>query len=188
MSLKQGLLGLLKYKPMTGYELDKTFRSSLSFFWKATTSQIYRELDAMERAGWLTSTQVIQSAKPNKRVYSLTDAGEEEFRSWLAAPGEDIAAAMGVRSAFLMRVFFAGETSTEESVALLRAYHGQCREHKDGMGAAFDAIARRESDPEYARKARHWKIAALFGEAYYRIGMEWAEQAIALLQGEENRQ
>ena len=55
MSLKHGLLGLLNYGSMTGYELNKVFRDSLSFFWQAKTSQIYRELDAMERCGWLTS-------------------------------------------------------------------------------------------------------------------------------------
>ena len=37
MSLKHGLLGLLNYGSMTGYELDKIFRDSLSFFWQAKT-------------------------------------------------------------------------------------------------------------------------------------------------------
>jgi DNA-binding PadR family transcriptional regulator len=183
MSLKYGLMGLLNYKQMTGYDLDKTFRESLSFFWKATTSQIYRELDAMERGGWLTSEQVVQNSKPNKRVYSLTDAGKEAFVAWLAEPGEDIADAMRVRSAFLMRVFFAGETSTEQSIELLRAYRAQCLEKLQGMDAAFEAIARRGETKRYAAKSRHWKIAALFGEAYYRAGMEWAEKAIKMLEG-----
>ena len=68
MSLKHGLLGLLNYSSMTGYELDKAFKVSLSFFWQAKTSQIYRELDAMETNGWLSSQRIIQSEKPNKRV------------------------------------------------------------------------------------------------------------------------
>lgn len=55
MSLPHGLLGLLNYKDMTGYKLSRTFDDSLSFFWKAQASQIYRELDRMETWGWLTS-------------------------------------------------------------------------------------------------------------------------------------
>ena len=39
MALKQGLLGLLNYGEMTGYELAKAFNDSLSFFWQAQTSQ-----------------------------------------------------------------------------------------------------------------------------------------------------
>jgi len=45
MALKHGLLGLLNYKSETGYDLDKLFKQSLNFFWKAQTSQIYRELN-----------------------------------------------------------------------------------------------------------------------------------------------
>ena len=37
MALKQGLLGLLNYGEMTGYELAKAFNDSLSFFWQAQT-------------------------------------------------------------------------------------------------------------------------------------------------------
>ncbi len=48
MALKQGLLGLLNYGEMTGYELAKAFNDSLSFFWQAQTSQIYRELNQLE--------------------------------------------------------------------------------------------------------------------------------------------
>ena len=61
MSLKHGLLGLLNYGPMTGYELDKAFKASLSFFWQAKASQIYRELGTMEQNGWLTSKRIVQT-------------------------------------------------------------------------------------------------------------------------------
>ena len=41
--LKHGILGLLNYGSMTGYEINKAFKDSLSYFWNAQTSQIYRE-------------------------------------------------------------------------------------------------------------------------------------------------
>ena len=43
--LKHGILGLLNYGDMTGYEIREAFESSLKFFWPAQTSQIYRELN-----------------------------------------------------------------------------------------------------------------------------------------------
>ncbi|MDR0469037.1 MAG: PadR family transcriptional regulator, partial [Peptococcaceae bacterium] len=76
MSLKYGLLGLLNYGTMTGYELDKVFNDSLGFFWQGQTSQIYRELSAMERDGWLKSERVVQQDKPNKKLYIITDDGK----------------------------------------------------------------------------------------------------------------
>ena len=47
--LKHGILGLINYHEMTGYEIMQTFKDSLNFFWKAQTSQIYRELQVLEK-------------------------------------------------------------------------------------------------------------------------------------------
>ena len=115
MSLKHGLLGLLTQSPKTGYELDKQFNTMLGGFWQAKGSQIYRELDTMEKMGWLTSQQVVQEDKPNKRVYSITPSGKEEFANWMESGSVDLS----IKSAFLMRVFFADNS---QIVGLLRCY------------------------------------------------------------------
>ena len=80
MSLPFGLLGLLTYQDSTGYDLTKLFEESLNNFWHAQSSQIYRELERMERKGWVTSRNIIQDKRPNKRVYSIT-AGAASFWS-----------------------------------------------------------------------------------------------------------
>ena len=36
--LKHGILGLLSYGSMTGYDITRTFKDSLSYFWSAQTS------------------------------------------------------------------------------------------------------------------------------------------------------
>ncbi len=185
MSLKHGLLGLLQYGSMTGYELDKAFKSSLSFFWQAKTSQIYRELDAMEGKGWLISQRIFQQEKPNKRVYTITDVGKRELRNWLPSPEGDIADAMGVRSGFLMRVFFGGEMSNQEALALLRAYRKKCLESRDALLAAHDAMAEYGPMVKDDRTAKFWNMTLAYGEAFHRAGLEWAEQSIAFLEEEQ---
>ncbi len=184
MSLKHGLLGLLNYSSMTGYELDKAFKASLSFFWQAKTSQIYRELDAMENSGWLTSQRIIQSEKPNKRVYTITDSGKKELANWLSLPEKDITDAMHVKSAFLMRVFFAGETTIEQSLQLLRNYRQKCLEGIQGLGEAHNAILEYGAKVNDGRKSKYWEIAVLYGESYYEAGLNWADKAIAILEKE----
>ncbi len=182
MPLKHGLLGLLNYGSMTGYELDKAFKVSLEFFWQAKTSQIYRELDAMERSGWLTSERVIQSEKPNKRVYTITDKGKEELARWLSAPESDIADAMRMKSAFLMRIFFAGETSIEQALETLRAYRAKCLERSLGIETARDAVPIYEAVVSDIGKIQYWKIAELYCEVFLRAGLDWADKAIAILE------
>lgn len=182
MSLKHGLLGLLNYDSMTGYELSKVFKASLSFFWQAKTSQIYRELDAMERGGWLTSQRIMQTEKPNKRVYTITDSGKEEFKNWMSCPDSDIADAMRAKSAFLMRVFFAGEISTEQSLEMLRAYREKCLESKEALKAAYAASSEYGVIVDDDKKSKFWDISILYGEAFYDAGFRWADKAITVLE------
>ena len=58
--LKHGILGLLNYGDMSGYEIREVFKNSLNYFWTAQTSQIYRELGALEKNGWIKRRAVEQ--------------------------------------------------------------------------------------------------------------------------------
>ena len=76
--LKHGILGLLNYGDMSGYEIREAFKNSLNYFWTAQTSQIYRELCVLEKKGWITKQTVEQIGKPNKNICSITDEGRKE--------------------------------------------------------------------------------------------------------------
>ncbi|MGC6769433.1 PadR family transcriptional regulator [Enterococcus sp. LJL51] len=186
MSLKHGLLGLLNAGAMTGYELDRSFKRSLSFVWKAQTSQIYRELTAMEAKGWLESQRVVQEEKPNKRLYSITDAGREELNRWLSVPKPDIEKAFDVRNGFLMRVLLAGETTNEEALAMLVAFREKCLQDLSSYGAIYQSIQSSNKTEETAKREKYWMLSAKFGEGQYRAALEWVEEAIDLLRSEEN--
>ena len=81
--LKHGILGLLNYGPMTGYEIKTVFQDSLNYFWTAQTSQIYRELQSLKKKEWVKDELIPQKGRPDKRLFSITDAGKEELRCWL---------------------------------------------------------------------------------------------------------
>lgn len=100
--LKHGILGLLNYGNMTGYEIREIFNKSLNFFWQAQSSQIYRELHTLEKNGWITMTTVEQSDKPNKNICSITESGKVELLRWLCSEN----AGMEIRLPLLMQVFF----------------------------------------------------------------------------------
>ena len=90
MSLQHGVLGFLNYGSMSGYDLAKAFSSSVQFFWNAQNSQIYLVLDKLEKQGFVTHELIVQTDKPSKKLYSITDEGRTEFLRWLAAPNESI--------------------------------------------------------------------------------------------------
>jgi len=183
MSLKHGLLGLLCYEPMTGYELDKVFKGSLGYFWHAKGSQIYSELDSMERKGWLTSERVMQEEKPNKRVYTVTDKGKTEFMDWISSPEADIKNAVNIKSPFLMRVFFSGETPKSQTLELLRSFRDVCLARIVAIDEAKEDIP--TGEPAYIDQAIYWKLTASYGEIMNRARIEWADKAIATLETHE---
>jgi len=180
MSLKHGLLGLLNYQPMTGYELDKEFKESLAHFWQAKPQQIYRELNAMEQAGWLISERVPQEDKPNRRVYTITDKGKAEFLDWLASPGEDIKNATRVKSVFFMRLFFAGDTSREQALELLHNYRKQCVIGMEEMDNANEMYNQSEP-PHDPKEMIYIKLIMMHGEMMRKTRLEWVEKAIDIL-------
>src|ERR1700738_745259 len=86
LALGDAILVCLTERPMTGYELAKTFDASIGFFWKADHQQIYRELSKLRDRGHVQARGVDRAGKPNKLVYTLTDDGEAALRHWAARP------------------------------------------------------------------------------------------------------
>jgi len=171
MSLKHGLMGLLSQKPMTGYDLDKEFNSSLGHFWSAQYSQIYAELDKMEKKGWLASQRVMQEDKPNKRVYTITSEGKAEFLDWLSTSEEDMKTSFSIKSGFLMRLFFAGNTSKAQVLDMMRALQKSCYDYL----AVFETIKQSiidDGDDDYV------KLTALYGEMSIETRLAWTKKAI----------
>lgn len=182
MSLKHGLLGLLNYGQMTGYELDKAFKNSLNHFWQAQTSQIYRELNAMEKTGWLTSEIKIQTTKPNKKLYSITDSGKLELARWLAEVNHS--EELKIRNEFLMKLFFSGERSVPENTAMLEAFKIHCAETLAELSQVGNNIQhyRAEINDKNNVKAVYWELTAQFGRAYMSMCIGFAEKAIKALE------
>ena len=182
MSLKHGILGLIDYGPMTGYELCKVFNESLAFFWQATTSQVYRELAAMEKAGWLTSNEVVQSGKPNKKLYTLTDAGRAELGAWVSNPL--VFADVVTRHTFLMKLFFASAGNRETALEHLVSFRDMNRTYLEEL-ASSSAIETYEKDIPQSGAPVYWALTAQFGLDYYRMCISWADDAIKKLTEDE---
>lgn len=176
MSLKFGLLGLLSYEDMTGYELSKTFKESLSFFWQAQTSQIYRELNAMEETNWLSSYVEIQKEKPNRRVYSITEIGKEAFYRWLHTdlPLDFYPS----RSETLMRVFFSAQNKIVDTIEALKKLENAYCEQIIKIKMSNEIIARYSSKANSDMDIVFWNLTGQFGLEYCEMCIKWIRNSI----------
>lgn len=180
MSLKHGLLGLLNYNDMTGYELGKAFHDSLSFFWQAQSSQIYRELNKLEEQGHLSSRIEFQTDKPNKRVYSITQCGREELHTWLYTKMPD--EIMPTRSEVLMRLFFASLKTKEDTLADLKRIEQDYRSYLSQFSGLSAIIDNYSSFSESKMDSLYWEFTADFGRAYSEMCIQWAKKCAKRLE------
>ncbi len=180
MSLRHGLLGLLNYGPMTGYELSKAFHESLYFFWNAQTSQIYRELTAMESKEWLTSSIYIQTDKPNKKIYAITESGKTELMNWLV--GANFSNDFKLQNSFLLRLFFSGERNINENIEMLKTYKQKCEEALDEIALSYDyANYYKEMVPNPEETSIYWNLCSLYGKKNLKMAIEFADDAMDAL-------
>ncbi|MGI8879269.1 MAG: PadR family transcriptional regulator [Jatrophihabitans sp.] len=82
MSVRQGLLTLLDRQPMHGYQLRQEFEAATGSTWPLNIGQVYTTLARLERDGLVTA----EDGEETQRVYSITDPGRGEVRSWFITP------------------------------------------------------------------------------------------------------
>ena len=113
------ILGLLAWRPRTGYEIKQVTDQSTRFFWGASYGQIYPELRRLETDGLVESREEPRGRVP-RRVFSLTRAGQEALDAWLEEPEE----AYEVRDEGLLKLFFGDLMSPEQRLDLVRRRQG----------------------------------------------------------------
>ena len=86
MALREVILTVLAHRSMTGYEIARNFDETLSWFWRASHQQIYRELARLDREKCVSFKVVPQQGKPDKKVYGITRHGRSELKRWITAP------------------------------------------------------------------------------------------------------
>ncbi|WRS27677.1 PadR family transcriptional regulator [Oscillospiraceae bacterium MB08-C2-2] len=178
MSLSHGILGFLSYGSMTGYDLSKAFGSSVKFFWYAQTSQIYLELGKLEKKELVTCQPILQTDKPNKKLYSITESGRTEFLHWLS--DENTGLSKGTKDAFLMKVFFSGSNPPEKCIAMLEQFSEDCQTYLAEMSHIPQAIERYSQQVE-PYQTIYWELAADFGYTYTQTCITWAKKSIERL-------
>lgn len=179
MSLGYGILGFLQYGPMTGYDLAKAFTASLEFFWHAQSSQIYLELKSLEKKGYVTGETVVQSDRPNKRVFAITPQGRDAFLRWLAEPpGTETT---HFKSAFMVKLFFGGHLPTAQSIEHLKKFRAQCEAFLAEMASIPGSIQSYGAGKNAAQTCG-WALTADFGYSFMKLCVDWAERSIRTLE------
>ena len=108
MNTQSLILAILNFEDASGYEIKKeSSEGAFSYFVDISYGSIYPTLAKLEADGLVEGRSEAQSGKPDKKVYSITDKGRDEFISTLSvAPQKD-----KFKSEFLLIAMCAGLTT-----------------------------------------------------------------------------
>ena len=162
---------------MSGYEIKVAFRDSLNFFWKAQTSQIYRELQNLKKCGWVTDVTIPQQGKPDKNIFSVTEAGKLELKRWLSDDSME-----PNKNPLLMRTFFRGELPIEDNIRFFQAvreYAASFLKEMEKPPVSAGLYAKEIKEPE---QAIYWDMTIEYGMMYMEMLHRWSESCMTRLE------
>lgn len=138
--IDMAILGLLKERPMHGYELKKRLSYLLGHFWTVSYGSLYPALKRLEKANAIERAYAIKKKTRNRNVYRITDGGVNMFMSMLTDAMTEKALAdtdkFDVRMAFFqylepetrIKMLEKRRKCLEDQVAKVKAYRRTSRE------------------------------------------------------------
>ncbi|MGW0083092.1 PadR family transcriptional regulator [Streptomyces sp. NPDC003393] len=181
MALRNAVMAALLEGEASGYDLAKGFDASVANFWMATPQQLYRELERMASEGLITARVVEQERRPNKRLFSLTEAGMEAVRAYVAEPpGRPTT----IRDELLVKV----QCADVGDIAAVRAAISERLEWATAKLARYERLRERlldgrTEDAYFAEAERVGPYLTLLrGMAFERENIQWGEIALRRLE------
>lgn len=179
MALRNAVLAALLEGEASGYDLAKGFDASVANFWMATPQQLYRELEKMEQDGLITARLIQQERRPNKRLFSPTEAGLAALHGFTAEPARPTA----IRDELMVKV----QAVDIGDAPAVQASIAEQSEWSRTKLARYEKLRARlldgRSEAEYLACAERIGpyLTLLRGISFEQENIRWAELALAVL-------
>ncbi|MDU5145775.1 MAG: DUF4180 domain-containing protein [Paenibacillus dendritiformis] len=169
MSIKYAILGLLSWKPATGYELKKIFEDSSAMYWSGNNNQIYKSLVQLLNDGLVTNEVKHQESSPSKKIYSITEEGLARLKDWVLEEPD----VPELKNTFLIQLAWADQLSDEELHEMLDRYessiHMQLVYQQEKRKRGVQAPNRNE------RESFLWEKIAENQLSFYQNELKWVQ-------------
>jgi PadR family transcriptional regulator, regulatory protein AphA len=170
-SIRGAVLGMLKLRPMTGYEIKQAYQKGPANFMQMSFGQIYPTLTTLGK-----EKMVRPDKQPGSRGsirYFITSKGEEALREWLFSPGD-----LANHRELLLRLFFAAPPDLAGLLDPVESFR-----RKEQARLVHYGDTRKWLDTAQARNPRLpiWKLVLEYGVLQSECRVRWAERALAFM-------
>jgi len=151
--LELAILGLLKERPMHGYELRKQLAQKLGLFWTVSFGSLYPTLKKLERRGVVEKVpgEAADERPRRKQEYRITAAGEADFLQLLG----ELDAQELEEEKFSLRLAFFSYLRPEIRLRLLERRRSYMHERLEQAERALSRARRLRADTYTIALMRH---------------------------------
>ncbi|MFF9897041.1 PadR family transcriptional regulator [Streptomyces longispororuber] len=179
MALRHAVLAALLDGEFSGYQLAKGFDIGVANFWHALPQQLYAELSRLEGEGLVAGREVVQEGRPNKRLFTVTDAGLAELEAFAAAAAKP----SFIRDDLLVKVQALDGVDAAPVIAQLRERAAVAEAKTEVLGALLRRLRGGQDEDEFLRTSRRIGpyLTCQRGLAFERETREWCLRTADLL-------
>ena len=144
LTTEHALLGFLYQKPTHGSEIHRRLSDpeGLGLVWRVKQNQLYAQLSKLEKQGYVTTKLEPQKNRPPRKIFRLTEAGQEAYLEWRQSP---VRHGRKLRLEFLAKLYFARKEGPEATRQLIDLQRAACCSWLEQ--AQKQAGARRDTRP-----------------------------------------
>jgi len=128
-------LGFLNSSAKTGYRMQEIAGKMMLNF-NISMNQVYPTLRKFEEKGFVKKEIVVQTGRPNKNVYAITETGRDYFLQRITAPHEPFDYVLD----FLVRILFFRFLSEEQVFKEFEKEINSLQEQIDNLETMEDAV------------------------------------------------
>ena len=168
------LLGMLSWRPMSGYDIKKIVENSIKDFWHESYGNIYPILQRFVDEGLAERRVERQEGKPDRIEYTITPKGEEELVTWLERPTGERRS----RDVFLAKFLFGYMQSKERNIEQIEAYRRARAERLEWYREILDTL---EENARGSRKLLLEFLALRQGFIMTEARVRWCDEVLSAL-------
>ncbi|WP_246090060.1 PadR family transcriptional regulator [Nonomuraea deserti] len=180
MALRHAVLAALLDEELSGYQLAKAFGLGVANFWHALPQQLYAELARLERDGLVSGREVVQDTRPNKRLFTATDAGLAELERFAATANKP----SFIRDDLLVKVQAADHVAAGALIEQLAERAAFADAKIELLGGLLRKMRGGMSEEEFLRHGERIGpyLTCLRGIAFEQGNRDWCRRSAAILE------
>jgi len=176
LSVEFLLLGIIRKQPIHAYDLDKMLKEKEEFsvVWRFNQSQLYAILDKLEKNNLIQSEITQGSAFPFRKIYTLTQEGEDAFQAWKVRPVEK---PRELRSDFLVKLYFLKDEPYQIFESVIKQQIMLCNQWIELQNTH---LKNQPEDAVYLRMVYQFRLESL------RSNVTWLNECLSIQKNEED--